>query len=164
MTTISSTLRESATVENSAAEAHRYLVTHFAPRNDVRPTVLIGIPLADLALDREVVVTLSDLPSKPAEYVMEVSWAAAGGGPYPTFIGSLACLPVGPTTSRIELEGAYTIPGGIVGQAFDAAIGRRIAVAGAHSLLRALAHIVETAREHGAAHEPVAASYPPSYE
>lgn len=56
------------------------------------------------------------------------------------------------TNSRIELEGTYTIPGGIVGPAFDAVVGHRIAVAAAHPLLQNLLSILETARDYERSH------------
>ncbi len=165
MVAVSRTLRESVSVECSRSNVHRYLMEHFASREEP-PTILLRVPLADLALDREVVVRLSDLPSKPTEYAMEVRWSAKGGGPYPTFIGSLACLPENPTTSRIELEGTYTIPGGVVGKAFDAVVGQRIAVAAAQSLLQSLVTIVEKARDYERSHMLLMAPkpYPPTYE
>jgi hypothetical protein len=166
MTIGSTNLSESVSVECSASAAHRYLMDHFASRDDVEPTVLLRVPLADLALDREVVVRLSDLPSKPAEYVMKLSWSAKGGGPYPTFSGSLACLPDTATTSRIELKGTYTIPGGVVGKAFDVVVGHRIAAAAARALLQSLLSLVEEARDHERGHMLLAAPkpYPPTYE
>ena len=166
MTAISTTLRESVYVGCSAKDAHRYLIAHFITRNRVAPPVVLRVPVGDLALDHPVVMTLSDMPSRAGEFVMEVSWSATDGGPYPTFIGSLACLPETAIRSRIELEGAYTIPGGPIGKAFDAAIGHRIAEAAAHSLMDTLFEIIENARDIELAANPktVAAAYPPTYE
>lgn len=166
MTTVSTTLTESVSTGCSASDAHRHLVGHLAGREGVEPTFLLRVALGELGLDREILVSLSDLPSKPTEYVMELSWSAKGGGPYPTFIGSLACLPDTATTSRIELEGTYTIPGGIVGKAFDVVVGHRIAVSAAHSLLESLVSVVEAARDNERAHLLLSAPkpYPPTYE
>jgi len=152
MTAPSRIIRESICVDCSRSNAHRYLIEHFARRTAEALPILIRVPLADLALDREIVVRLSDLPSNVIDHVMHVSWSAKGGGPYPTFFGSLTCLPVTATSSRIEVEGIYTIPGGIAGQAFDAVVGRRIALTAAHSLLERLQSVVEAARDFERSH------------
>jgi hypothetical protein len=81
------------------------------------------------------------------------------GGPYPEFEGELT-VRADETyeTSRLELRGSYSPPGGIAGAAFDVVAGGRIASATAQALLR---HIGDEMEEHYQRDEE-AKGYPPS--
>lgn len=57
-----------------------------------------------------------------------VNWAPSGEGPYPSFSGVLNVYAEPDVRhSRIELDGAYAAPGGILGCALDAIVGSTIA-------------------------------------
>jgi hypothetical protein len=57
-----------------------------------------------------------------------VDWAPAGDGPYPTFSGFMNVYSENdPRFSRLEVDGTYVPPGGLLGRVFDAAVGRRMA-------------------------------------
>lgn len=72
--------------------------------------------------------------------VMHIRWSPAGGGPYPSFSGTLATWTDGDAAqSAIELDGTYEPPLGEAGYAFDEAIGRTIAHRTARALLEDLA-------------------------
>jgi hypothetical protein len=74
-----------------------------------------------------------------------VNWAAEGGGPYPVFDGELT---IGSDEDYnafwLVLDGAYSPPGGVAGQVFDAVIGHRIATASARGLLTEIRSEIET--------------------
>lgn len=65
-----------------------------------------------------------------------IAWAPVGGGPYPSFSG-LISIEADETygSSSLIIEGEYAPPLGLVGKAFDAIVGRRIAEATARELL-----------------------------
>lgn len=67
---------------------------------------------------------------------MRVEWSPAGGGPFPSFKGSLTISEDEDYgTCILTLSGEYEPPLGVVGMGFDAIVGRRIAVATARRLL-----------------------------
>ncbi len=69
-------------------------------------------------------------------------------------------------TVAMALDGEYEPPGGALGKAFDAAVGRRISTAGVKNLLLTFKREIEGAYREEV--ERVAGSgspnYPPSYE
>ncbi len=68
-----------------------------------------------------------------------VRWEATAGGLYPGFRGTLAVRADDTYgTSMIELSGVYEPPLGVIGAAFDAVVGSRIAHGTARELLRSL--------------------------
>ena len=81
----------------------------------------------------------------------------SGHGAFPRFVGTLkveADEDYG--TCSLAIEGAYDPPLGLLGDAFDAAVGRKIAKATARQLLRELRKMLE--EEHARSHvhpEPV---------
>jgi hypothetical protein len=108
-------------------------------------TPLSALGLGDtVALDRDVVARLGTAP-EPAgmEHGIKVEWEPEGGGPFPTFQGSLAISADTPKSSTISLDGAYEPPLGAVGKVFDAVVGRRIAEATADELLKVLGEKIE---------------------
>ena len=65
-----------------------------------------------------------------------IHWEAEGGGLYPNFDGELNVeADQDYNAFWFVLNGTYVAPGGVAGQLFDAAVGRRIAVATARGLL-----------------------------
>jgi hypothetical protein len=108
------------------------------------PLALFGIP-SGLNVKRDVVATFSPPESSFGLQRTAVAWAPEGGGPFPTFHGYLSVeQDERYGTSSLLLEGEYEPPLGTIGKAFDAAIGRRIALATAHELLHALRRKIET--------------------
>jgi hypothetical protein len=74
-----------------------------------------------------------------------IHWEAEGGGPYPDFDGELSVdADEDYNTFWFVLNGTYEPPGGVAGQLFDAAIGRRIAEATARGLLSEMRVETET--------------------
>jgi hypothetical protein len=73
-----------------------------------------------------------------------VHWTPEGGGPYPGFDGELTVRADDSYRSSIlELRGEYVPPLGPIGQAFDLALGSRIAAATARALLQQIAQLME---------------------
>ncbi|MGP6158948.1 MAG: SRPBCC family protein [Vulcanimicrobiaceae bacterium] len=122
--------------------------------------VTLQVPLADVAVAREIVVTFSPHPERSRYQVMNVTWAPKGGGPYPSFAGTLTFEPAAAQTN-LALDGNYEPPGGVAGKAFDAIVGRRIAAAGVRALLEAMK--VDLEAEYRDERERTAQATRPSY-
>jgi hypothetical protein len=122
-------------VECPLEQAADFLATRFERPGTSAMT--IQVPLADVSLAREVAVSFTPHPERSRYRMMNLSWAPKGGGPYPTFAGTLTFEPAAAETNLV-LDGTYEPPGGIVGKAFDAVVGRRIAAAAVRALLETL--------------------------
>jgi hypothetical protein len=73
------------------------------------------------------------------DQVWTVKWQPHGGGLFPSFSGQLTARADEDYTSCIlELAGAYEPPMGVLGEAFDALVGSRLATATAQDVLRKL--------------------------
>ncbi len=109
------------------------------------PLTEFGIP-SDVAVHRDVVARFE--PPSEKEFgraSTPVRWTPEGGGPFPDFVGAITVEEDERYGScALVLEGAYEPPLGIVGKAFDAAMGRRIAQRTARELLRVLRRKIET--------------------
>ncbi len=65
-----------------------------------------------------------------------VTWEPRGGGPFPTFSGTLSVRADEDwNVAALELDGAYTPPMGVPGAAFDHVLGSHIATSTAKALL-----------------------------
>ena len=79
---------------------------------------------------------------------MRVEWSPIGGGPFPTFNGTLTISEDEDYgTCVLTLSGEYNPPLGVVGKGFDAIVGRRIAIATARRLLTQIRDGMEAAQE-----------------
>jgi hypothetical protein len=78
--------------------------------------------------------------------LIAISWEPEGGGPFPSFDGTLSAEPVDDEHCRLRIVGRYAPPGGPAGALFDAALGSRIAVATVRDLLGQLRPYVEAER------------------
>jgi hypothetical protein len=108
-------------------------------------SIALRLPLGDLKVERDVDVRLSPKPGYPGYKLVDVTWTAKDGGPYPVFNGTLSVADEGAGWSRIELDGTYKPPFGPLGAAFDATIGHHIAQATATELLAQLKSILTKA-------------------
>jgi len=114
--------------------------------------IKLSVPLAklgfgaNLGIEREVDVSFVPLHGHKGERLLhdelQFVWEPSGGGPFPTFTGSLKMHPLG-VDSEIVLSGEYKPPLGVVGEAFDVVIGKRIAEATAKMLLETLRQELE---------------------
>jgi|SRR5579872_834458 len=114
--------------------------------------IKLSVPLAklgfgaNLGIEREVNVSFVPVHGHKGERLLhdelQFAWEPAGGGPFPTFNGTMKMHPIGLNT-EIVLSGEYQPPFGVVGEAFDAVIGKRIAEATAKMLLEMLQQELE---------------------
>ncbi len=112
-----------------------------------------------IELQRSVIATIELHPELgDMEPRYRLAWAPAVPGPFPSFAGELI---VGGTEDydsfSLRLIGDYTPPLGLVGQGFDAVVGKHIASATADDLLHRIRDAIERefradeANKHGAA-------------
>jgi len=98
----------------------------------VAPPAIKGI---DLSKDVDVTVSRAMDPMHFDE-PWNVTWAPHGGGPYPTFSGTLTVRADEDwNVSALELRGSYEPPLGPAGKAFDRLLGSRLATLTAKALL-----------------------------
>jgi hypothetical protein len=118
---------------------------------DARLRLHLRAPLADLGipggveLQRDVVAAVSPSAGGDADRAgIAITWEPQGGGPFPTFTGTLFADPADTGEEcSLCIAGSYQPPGGIAGDVFDGAIGFWIARATAHDLLRQLRDLIE---------------------
>jgi hypothetical protein len=125
--------------------AQRYLAESMASRVDSPGTLNLALPLPGGELTKEVVVTCAPgADPRHFDQPWRVHWQTQTGL-YPEFDGELT-VRADETyeTSRLELKGSYTPPGGPAGAAFDWAVGGRIASATAQALLERIGNDMET--------------------
>lgn len=100
----------------------------------------------NLGVERDVDVSFVTLRGHKGERQLhdelQLNWEPSGGGPFPVFNGRLKMQPLSADTELI-LSGDYEPPGGMLGEAFDAVIGKRIAEATAQTLLEQLKEDLE---------------------
>jgi hypothetical protein len=132
--------------------AERYLESLPYSARDGAHTVLRAW-VAHFAVECEVLLKISPRSWSQRRAVLDVHWRPLGDGPYPTFTGTLCAEEIEAGWSRLDLDGEYAPPGGIVGAAFDAVLGHRIAAESVHDLLNTL----KTAFEELAAAVPLSA-------
>jgi hypothetical protein len=98
-----------------------------------------------VTISRDVVVTLAPVGEELNRQIQQMSlrWSPKGGGPFPNFNGFLTLRAEGAGRCAMILEGDYEPPLGLIGEVFDAALGRRIAHATALELLRRLKSAME---------------------
>jgi len=109
-----------------------------------------GIPTG-LIVAKDVVAEFNYVDSPGAlEEKTNVCWKPQDGSPYPAFNGSITIeADEDYGSSWLRLEGSYDPPFGIAGDIFDAAIGKRIALATARELLERLRDAMEQAHWDG---------------
>jgi hypothetical protein len=167
---VMSTLSERILVEVPAAQSQARLAAYFHSlkgRRDGTVRIALSLPVTfpglaiPLSLQRSVVATFSPL-RLPGDIGprREVHWAPLRPGPFPTFHGELMVEPAeGAEAFWLKLQGTYEPPIGLIGEAFDAIVGRNIARATALDLLgRIKASLEDATRGHETDAEPVASA------
>ena len=133
---------EHSTIPPDVAETYvgRYLD---ALGRDAELTLCLRVPGEDfgigvgIAVEKTVRARISSqLDATHRNRVMTIAWEPDGGGPFPTFEGTIGTIADDDGNgSAIVLAGQYVPPGGIAGMLFDAAIGFWIARASVRDLL-----------------------------
>jgi hypothetical protein len=109
-------------------------------------TIALRVPVGDLHIEKDVQLNLRPKKGYPGYEVLDVTWTPKAG-PYPSFRGTITVEDEGGGGwSRIDLEGEYKPPFYILGAAFDAAFGKKIAEAAAIQLLSQIKTWVGTTR------------------
>ena len=103
------------------------------------------VPVAGAVASREVVSEVRPLAHKAGEATVELRFGPETSSMYPVFEGRLTASVLDPWNVKVEIEGTYEPPLGVLGAAFDATVGSRMARASIRRLLRDLADELETA-------------------
>jgi hypothetical protein len=119
------------------------------PERDGKRVTPIRVHVGEVVVERHVDLTLKHARAYPGFEIMEIAWGPHDGGPYPTFTGTLSVEQIGPTFSRLDLDGHYDPPMGVAGAVIDAVVGHRFAIAGARSLLNDIKNGFEAAYKAG---------------
>ncbi len=127
------------------ARARQYLHEAIEPVSDgVLPIVLqlkATVPATNVKLAKDVRIEYSR-GTDPMHFdeVWKVRWTPEPGGIYPSFEGELSvCAGYSYEDAILQLNGRYSPPLGPVGDAFDRAIGHRLASTTAQTLLTGIA-------------------------
>jgi len=140
-------IREQISLDCPIAEALPRLEEYFTAHRDARGVtrtrlrVPVDAPLRGLAVEHEaIIVSRRTRDENNLNDVIAVTWEPAEGGPYPRFSGTLiAWAEHDPKRTFLEIDGTYSPPGGLAGELFDEAIGKRIAARTARALLEDIA-------------------------
>jgi hypothetical protein len=157
-------LKQKTLVACPVAQA-RSRIAEFIKQNGTDGGTSLHIPLGfhlgeregavAMALERPVVLDLT-LTTRPSDLEprFEVSWQPGDGGPYPTFSGALEIENEDYDSFWLVLEGTYEPPFGLLGSAFDAIVGKRIAAQSGRELLARIASFIEAGFQAAEAEKP----------
>ncbi len=108
-----------------------------------------------MALERPVALDLT-LRTRASELEprFEVAWQPSDAGPYPVFTGELSIENEDYDSFWLVLEGTYEPPFGLMGSAFDAIVGKRIAAQSGRELLARIASSIEAGFQAAEAEKP----------
>lgn len=134
-----STLHEYTTAKCYFEDVPDLLYAYFDGDSATMP---LRVTLGDLRIERDVDIHLTSRAGYPGYRMLDVTWRPKDGGPYPTFSGTLSIADEGAGWSRIDLDGAYTPPFGMIGAAIDATVGHRLAEATVTELLHEFKRIL----------------------
>ena len=136
-----------------AADALESSLRRFGNGDSAHITLPLRVKVAELSVEHDVEAKVVRRRDESWYSMLDVTWEPKGGGPYPSFTGWLGVEDEGFGYSRLELNGTYRPPLGIVGAAFDAIAGHGIAVRSAQALLEHLKRELEAHdADSGAAH------------
>ncbi len=148
-----SRLRDHVRTRCPAAEADARLESYFANHRGADGVTRLHLrvplhgvgPLPSVDLERQIIVTaVRTRDDENLNELIRIHWEPAGGGPFPSFSGTL--LSWGENDpgheSFIELDGSYDPPLGSAGEVFDEALGHEIARRTARALLEELASAI----------------------
>jgi hypothetical protein len=136
-------------LQQRALEVFQRATTSAAERaNALAATLRVGVAGVEIGVDVRIEIGAILEDSGPAGAAsatrVPLSWKAAqASGLFPAMSGRLSVWPLSASETQIEIDGEYRPPMGVVGSAFDAAVGHRIAEA---SVKRFLDDVVEQIR------------------
>ena len=126
----------------------------------------VAIPVERFGVDKRIelsrMVSVRFSPVEGGESTTRLTgiwWEPDQGGPYPQFSGTIGLAAnEHPDRCNLVLEGEYDPPFGIVGDAFDAIIGKHIARTTVRNLLDEIAIIMETSYASSSVETPLPAT------
>ena len=161
-------VQERRSVEVPLTEARGYFgryVRDIEAEASGRIVLTVKVPLERLGIDRCVSVSKAVLvyfspivEPNAVKQRMAVSWEPEGGGIFPKFTGTVGVeAEEMASASFITLDGSYDPPLAVIGDAFDAIVGKHIARQTARNLLDEIAITMETAftNEGAGSHENI---------
>jgi hypothetical protein len=128
-------------IRERGADLFQRATTSAAARADALASTL-HVSAGGLEIGVDVHITLHDV--RDEEWVpglspvtrMRLSWEAARAAAiFPAMRAELSAWPLTSTETQLEIEGVYTPPLGVVGNALDAIVGHRVAEAAVHRFL-----------------------------
>jgi hypothetical protein len=147
-------VRAAAAVQYPAKTAQRLLAKFMDERRRGDGSIRLPLRVAlreghrdGLSFEREVVMRFRlERDPKNLNDTFYIDWVPFGGGPYPTFSGFMnVCADADSRVSRIEIDGTYMPPGGLLGRTFDAVLGNRMARASLADFVKRLACDIDPA-------------------
>jgi hypothetical protein len=137
-------------IDQAQARIERFFAAHRSSDGTLRIPLRVPIGRADggFALDHEVrVEARTARDDQNLNELIRLSWRPEGDGiPLPPFEGTIVTWAErNPQRTFLELDGTYVPPLGAAGEAFDEAIGRKIAQRTAKDLLAQIAAAIATA-------------------
>lgn len=137
MSEIHESISANVPFERIPALVRRYIAT--LPQNEHGEAVVnLEATIGGVVVEREALITIVPARTYPGYEIMDISWHAREDGPFPVFKGTLCAEQEDVSFCRLDLDGGYVPPGSVVGMAFDAVLGHRIAEEVARELLRTL--------------------------
>ncbi len=143
-------LSRSASVNAPSTFAVAYVNTYFLERgrHASGAELALRFPLPrffvdGLTLEKRVLVQLHFDPGASGNHALTIEWEPLGGGPLPSFLGTVAATPQAEAACTLTIAGRYAPPGGIAGIAFDTLVGGRIASATLMALIQQLKNSIE---------------------
>jgi hypothetical protein len=140
----------SATVRAPAGFAISFLNTYLQERQADTTTsqIRLEVPLtafADSFAVQKTVDIQAHLEKAPdgRSDVLAISWQPHGGGPFPSFVGTVRGTSIAEPDSTLTIEGDYLAPGKIAGIIFDVTVGMGIARATLRRLLETFRDSIE---------------------
>lgn len=136
-----SEIHQSVTVDvpfDAVADLAKRFVATLPQGANGEAVVNLHATIGEVGVQRDALLTIVPARHYPGVEVMEVAWHPRGDGPFPTFKGTLCAEQEDVTVCRLDLDGGYVPPLGIVGLAFDEILGHRIADRVVRQLLETL--------------------------
>jgi hypothetical protein len=151
---------------DEAAERFEEFLREFAPETEMTFTLRAPFDLSALnvgfTLHRDVTARITPLAEGDRAYA--IGWQPVEPGPFPSLSGTIfiAASETNPEESIVTLDGHYHAPLGIVGEVFDAIVGKHIAQASATDLMERVAAYVDNVLAPVSDFAPISAFVPAS--
>lgn len=106
----------------------------------------LRIDIGGIEIGTDVLLSIGDIDEQPAsggragKTTMAIEWQAAHRPRlFPLMKAELAVYPLTSSETQLDFRGEYEPPLGLIGDAFDAVLGHRLAEASVHRLVREVA-------------------------